>query len=202
MKVRDFYSTTKPQKKYTAKPSLYDVYRDDKKLQKKIDDLNEVFEGKRSQLERAVESLNNSYAEIDDLDNKLDLSYDQLGIVWETYQQVLQEIRLSKMDEKEIQENIDTLNSTVQQKLTHIEELDNNEKLAEYELLIEETDALTRKTNEQKDFLESLEKNIAAKEEDMASFNRTYQNKINLLNALEIQIQEKQLVLKKSEGNE
>ncbi len=203
MKVKDFYSIN-TKSNNAPKPSLYSVYRDDRKIQGRIDNLQTAFNSKKANLERVIESLSNGYLEIAEIDNKLDLSYEQLGIVWETYEQVLQENRLLEMDIKEISENLDELNSTVQQKSDKINELDNNKELIEYKKLIKDKEELEQKNIDREEFLKSLEKNIAAKQEEVENFNRTYQNKINLLNALEIQIQEKRTEIEKNtiEDNE
>lgn len=192
MKIKEFYDK-KPSSNNGAsiinKQTIFDVYNEEREQRILIEQLNLGIDGKRESINRLDAIIGRKETELTDINNKADLAFEELETILKEVTTARQDSRTSKIEMEKGHESIFELERAINDKKSELEEISNNLKDAE-ELKNESIQLLSQITN-QKRILENLDQSMFLKKVELDDYNKTHRSKVNALDSLDIEIQNK-----------
>ena len=187
MKIEQ-YLRSKPTAKIKTQESLFNIYQKEKENREVIAQLHLAIEGKKDSIHRLDATIKIREEEHKDVSNKIGLAIDYLETIHN-------DVSIAQQDLLDVKRNLNEANVAImemevttyeKQKMLETTSIDVN--------IIEraqtELDQLNADVALQRQQLEKLNIDFQIKQREIEDYNHTYQNRINMLTALEIAIQE------------
>jgi chromosome segregation ATPase len=194
VKIKDYVSDNPRQKAVTKpKQTLFDAYNEERIQREIVEQLNENVRGKRQIIEKLEQTIDTKEQDLRSVEGQIDLSHDQLEIILQDVVGYQQELRQAIKEAGAYNLTIVDLEEAIRIKRKQLEPIEG--VLYEISIKKQELHQTELDINEKRRAIEKLGGDMILRQMELEDFSKSYRNKGNILDAIDIEIQNKQAEL-------